>query len=309
MPIQVLLLAALVIASIPVLIWSLHGVVPTRAQRHVRQNLGAAAEMVPTPRAVDLAAPPKVRIARPTRESLADLGRRLTPDGMLKRLDRRRYLAGLASEWPLDRLLAAKLLGGAAGLFFAVLLVAGDPSPARFAAGAAATVFGFFAPDAVLDGRARRRQDEIQRAFPDVLDQITICVGAGLGIDAAIAHAARNGHGPLAEELGHVLQDLQVGVPRTAALENMLARTDVPDVRHFVVAIGQASRYGAPIADVLRVLGSEARDRRRSLAEERAQKMSVKLLFPLIFCIMPALFVVLLGPAAIRIANLGLGGH
>ena len=93
-----------------------------------------------------------------------------------------------------------------------------------------------------------------------------------------------------------------------AALDAFAERTDVADIRHFVVAIGQANRYGVPVADALRVQANEGRDRRMARAEERAQKMSVKILFPLIFCILPALFVVLLGPAAIRIADLPLGG-
>jgi tight adherence protein C len=106
-----------------------------------------------------------------------------------------------------------------------------------------------------------------------------------------------------------VLQDVQLGVSRQAALEAMVKRTDVAEIRHFVVALGQANRYGVPIVQTLRVQATDAREQRRSRAEERAQKLSVKLLFPLVFCILPSLFVVLLGPAAIRIAHLGLSGH
>jgi tight adherence protein C len=303
MSIQVLLFAVMVVAAVPVLVWALHGTVPSRGQRQVRHNLGMADG---AHKGESLARRLEVQMVRPTTDSLANLGRRFTPSGMLQRLDRRRYLAGVASEWSLDRLLATKFVCGVLGLGLALLLVVQDPDPITFVGGALIALFGFFGTDAWLDNRARQRQDDIARAFPDVLDQITICVEAGLGIDAAIAHAARNGTGPLADEMGRVLQDLQVGVPRATALENMLTRTNVADIRHFVVAIGQANRYGAPIADVLRVLGTEARDRRRSTAEERAQKMAVKLLFPLIFCILPALFVVLLGPAAIRIQDLGL---
>jgi tight adherence protein C len=147
----------------------------------------------------------------------------------------------------------------------------------------------------------------MERAFPGVLDQLTICVEAGLGLDAALDRAARSGRGPLAEELSRVMQDVKLGVSRQDALESMVKRTDVRDIRHFVVALGQANRYGVPIVQTLRVQAAEARDQRRSHAEERAQKLSVKLLFPLIFCILPALFVVILGPAAVRIAHLHLG--
>jgi tight adherence protein C len=241
--------------------------------------------------------------------SFTDAARRITPSGLLDRLDRRRYLAGVATRWSLEQLLAAKLMLSATGLVLGLTVFASNPSPPSFLAGAAFVFCGFFGPDVVLDARARERQGAIERAFPDVLDQVTICVEAGLGLNAAVAHAARTGSGPLAEELSRVLQDIQVGVPRQTALENMAARSSVQDVRRFVIAVGQASRYGVAVADVLRVQATEARDRRRSRAEERAQKMAVKLLFPLIFCILPALFVVPLGPAAIRIADLGLGGH
>jgi tight adherence protein C len=112
----------------------------------------------------------------------------------------------------------------------------------------------------------------------------------------------------LARELAHTLQDIRVGMPRRAALEQMLQRTDVVDLRHFVVAIAQAERHGVPIAQVLRIQADELREKRRQRAEERALKIPVKLVFPLILCILPALFVVLMGPAAIRIANSGFGG-
>ena len=119
------------------------------------------------------------------------------------------------------------------------------------------------APDIVLGARGRERQKQIERSFPDVLDQMTICVEAGLGLDAAIARAARTGKGPLADELARVLQDVQLGVSRQAALEAMVERTDVADIRHFVVALGQANRYGVPIVQTLRVQATEAREQRR----------------------------------------------
>jgi tight adherence protein C len=311
-PIYVFLFAASVVAGVAVLTWTLHGFrvdLPTRRRRLVRANLGAAAAAPPDQREVVLAQSASVRLLRPTMTSLADAARRLTPSGLLDRLDRRRYLAGVATRWSLEQLLAAKLLLGGIGLVLGVVVFTSNPGPWGFLAGVAFPFCGFFGPDVVLDGRARERQGEIERAFPDVLDQVTICVEAGLGLDAALAHAARTGHGPLAEELSRVLQDIQVGVPRQTALENMAARTSAKDLRPFVVAVGQASRYGVAVADVLRVQATDARERRRARAEERAQKMAVKLLFPLIFCILPALFVVLLGPAAIRISDLGLGGH
>jgi tight adherence protein C len=306
------LFAALCVTGVGVLIWSLRGVtldLPARRRKLVRANLGPRREVVATDlRAVVLSQSPWDRIVQPAIGWLARTGRRLTPAGAVGALERRRALAGMDAHWTAERLLALKVGGGLVGGFLGVTLFLKNPGATGLAALALFTGLGLFAVDVMLDGRARRRQGEIERDFPNVLDQITICVEAGLGLDAAMAHAARTGDGPLAEELTRTLQDLQVGLPRNQALEALAARTDVADVRHFAVAIQQATRYGVPIADALRQQATEARDRRRARAEERAQKMSVKLLFPLIFCILPALFVVLLGPAAIRIAKMGLGG-
>jgi tight adherence protein C len=162
---------------------------------------------------------------------------------------------------------------------------------------------GYFAPDVVLIGRAQARQQIIQRELPDVLDQITVSVEAGLGFDAALAQAGRNGKGPLAEELARTMQDVAIGVPRLKALAGLLERTDVPDLRHFVLAVKQAEQYGVPIAQVLRVQSTDLREKRRQRAEEQAMKIPVKIVFPLVFCILPALFVVILGPAGMRVAD------
>ena len=307
------LFAALTVAGAGLLVWSLRGVtldLPARRRRLVRTNLGPRREVAPVGdlRSVVLAQSPGERLVRPTLDWLARTGRRFTPAGAVTALERRRALAGLDPQVTAERLLAMKVGGGLVGGFLGAVLFLKDPSTLTLAALVLFCGLGFFATDVMLDGRARRRQTEIERAFPNVLDQITICVEAGLGLDAAMAHAARTGEGPLAGELARTLQDLQVGLPRHQALEGLAERTDVADIRHFVVAIQQAARYGVPIADALRQQATDARERRRARAEERAQQMSVKLLFPLIFCILPALFVVLLGPAAIRIAKMGLGG-
>ena len=179
-----------------------------------------------------------------------------------------------------------------------------NPSGAMLVAAAILVAGGVLRARPGPRARGRTRQADIERAFPSVLDQLTICVEAGLGLDAAIARSAETGSGPLAEELSRVLQDVRLGASRQEALEALVARTDVLDIRHFVVAIGQANRYGVAVADALRAQALDARQRRTARAEERAQKMSVKLLFPLIFCILPALLVVVLGPAAIRISHL-----
>jgi len=312
MSIQVILFAALATASVPLFVWALQGArieLPTRRRRVVRANLGVASAPVPNLRQVVLSQATTDRLVQPALDWFAKTARRLTPAHLLNGLERRRQLAGAGMTWTIERLLSAKLLLAGAGGLLGLTFFVSHPSAPMFVVGAVLTVGGFMAPDLVLGARGRERQAEIERSFPGVLDQLTICVEAGLGLDAAIARAAQSGKGPLAEELMRVLQDVQLGVSRQTALEAMVARTDVSDIRHFVVALGQANRYGVPIVQALRVQATDAREQRRSRAEERAQKLSVKLLFPLVFCILPSLFVVLLGPAAIRIAHLGLTAH
>lgn len=312
MPIHVYLFAALAIGSLPLFAWALRGLqidLPTRRRKVVRANLADNTGPVPNQRQVLLAQKTGARIVQPTMEWFAATARRLTPAQLVSGLERKRDLAGAGTGWTIERLLAAKLLLGATGLLLGLAVFASNPSAAMFAAAAVFTIGAFYGPDLILGARGRERQKQIQRSFPGMLDQLTICVEAGLGLDAAIARAARTGTGPMAEELVRVLQDVQLGVSRQTALESMLTRTDVPDIRHFVVALGQANRYGVPVVQALRAQAIEAREQRKARAEEHAQQMSVKLLFPLVFCILPSLLVVLLGPAAIRIAHLGLGGQ
>lgn len=131
---------------------------------------------------------------------------------------------------------------------------------------------------------------------------------AGLAFDAALTQVARNTQGPLAEEFGRVLQEMQIGLSRGAALAAVADRVDIPELKGFVTAVVQADKLGIPIATVLRIQAKEMRTKRSQRAEEAAQKVPVKILFPLIFCILPALFVVVLGPAAISIIKSFGGG-
>jgi tight adherence protein C len=176
-----------------------------------------------------------------------------------------------------------------------------DPSATSVLLAPAAVAVGVTLPDAIVARMARARQERILVDLPDVLDQLTVCVEAGLGFDAALARVAGTNHGPLGGEIGRVLQDVNVGIPRRDALERLVERTAVPELRQFVHAVAQAESYGMPVASVLRAQAAEQRARRSSRAEERAQKMPVKIVFPLVFCILPAMFVVVIGPAAIRL--------
>ena len=231
---------------------------------------------------------------------------RLSPSGIGATLQRRLDLAGNPSGWTPDRILAAKglglfLLGGIGGLYglrTIGLLVVGT---------AVGGAIGFFLPDILLYNAGVKRQNRIQKALPDALDMLTVCVEAGLGFDAALAQVARNTPGPLAAEFSRVLQEIQIGKSRSQALRAMTTRTTVPELRTFVSALVQASELGIAIADVLREQAKEIRLRRRQRVEEKAQKVPVKILFPLVFCLFPSMFIVIIGPGVISIAHVLFG--
>jgi tight adherence protein C len=158
---------------------------------------------------------------------------------------------------------------------------------------------GFFVPNLYLYQATYERSQRIQRDLPDAIDLLTISVEAGLGFDAALQQVSRNTEGPLAEEFSRVLREMQIGQGRSAALRALSERTTVPELRSFVSAMVQADAFGIPVAQVLRVQSSEMRVKRRQRAETKAQQVPVKMTVPLIFCILPCLFIAVMGPAAI----------
>ncbi|MDT7786815.1 MAG: tight adherence protein [Pseudonocardiales bacterium] len=233
---------------------------------------------------------------------LRSLGLRLSPAGVVMRLQHRLDLAGNPPTWTPDRVLAFKGIG----LLFGAVLggLIGFRSVGWMLLGiAVGAVFGFFLPDLLLLNAGQKRQEKVRRALPDALDMLTVCVEAGLGFDAALAQVARNTQGPLAQECARVLQEMQIGKSRNEALRALTLRTTVAELRAFVSALAQAGELGVPIASVLREQAREMRVRRRQRAEEQAQKVPVKILFPLIVCLFPAMFVVIIGPGAISIAK------
>jgi tight adherence protein C len=239
---------------------------------------------------------------------LRALGLRLSPAGGVASLQRRLDTAGNPRRWNTDRLLAVKAVGllglGALGLLYGLHHpVLGVP-----AAGLGAAV-GFYLPDLLLYNTAIKRQTRIKAALPDAMDMLTVCVEAGLGLDAAMARVARNIEGPVAAEFSRVLQEVQIGKSRTQALRAMANRTTVAELRAFVSAVVQAGELGIPVADVMRVQAKEMRLRRRQWAEEKAQQVPVKILLPLIGCLFPALFLIVIGPGVISIMHGLFAGH
>ena len=235
--------------------------------------------------------------------ALLDLSRRLTPTGYEAKLDRWLSLAGRPASLPLDRLIIGKPLLALAGAVLGLLMFANSPSAQVIALGLFLTVLLYFVPDLLVYNKGIKRQQEIELELPNTLDQLLISVEAGLGFEAAMARAGGYGGGALAQELMRTLQDIQVGRPRQEAYQALADRSSVQDLRSFVRAVVQADKYGIGIAKVLRTQAKQARVKRRQRAEEKAMKLPVKVLFPLLLCIFPVLFIVLLGPAAIKIVE------
>jgi tight adherence protein C len=237
------------------------------------------------------------RVLKPWLRHQVQAAGRLSPSRDMKKLRKMLALAGYPyGLTPLDvvglRLLlslglAAVCLLGLRGLSVVVGLVVT----------VGATTLGFFMPDIWLGLRVRRRKREIRRTLPDALDMMTICVDAGSGLDAAMLNITQKWDNAIAAEFGKVVGELRIGLTRKEALQNMVTRTDVPEMTSFVAVLHQADEFGLSIANVLHTQSEQLRVLRRQRAEEEARKVPIKLLFPLIFMIFPSMIAVTIGPA------------
>lgn len=243
----------------------------------------------------DLEAPEKN-----SRGLLSTIGYRLTPPAYVRKLDRLLSLAGRPVAWPLGRILAAKPVLGLVGAALGFLISTSSPTPIIKLVGVVVLFFGYFIPDLLLYSKGTERQKVMQLELANTLDQMLIAVEAGLGFEGAMARAGENGKGPLAEELVRTLQDMQVGRSRRESYLALAERTNLPELRSFVQAIVQADTYGIAISRVLRVQAKVMRVKRRQRAEEKAMKLPVMILFPLLFFIFPVLFIAILGPAVVN---------
>jgi tight adherence protein C len=244
------------------------------------------------------------RVLAPLQARAVRLGRRISGADTAERIRRKLDLAGNPAGWTVDRVRSGKGIGAVAGLVGGLvfqLMLSGPPARVIIVVGA--VVAGFFAPNLYLYQKAHERADRLQRDLPDAIDLLTISVESGLGFDAALQQVARNTEGPLAEELSRVMREMQIGQGRGDALRAMGERTNVGDLRTFVGAMVQADSFGIPVAQVLRVQSAEMRVKRRQRAEEKAQQVPVKITIPLIFCILPTLFIAVMGPAVLSIMD------
>jgi tight adherence protein C len=249
-------------------------------------------------------APPGAAVAVEQESSVRALAKRLTPGPIYRLLDKLHARAGRPASWPVELLLVVKIAIPAISTWALVTLISvSGPSPLFVIVSVAMVVVTYFLPELLLYSRGIERREQITLELADTLDQMTIAVEAGLGFDSAMARAGQNGSGPLAEELIRTLQDIQMGQSRRQAFESLGERADVQDLRRFIRAVAQADSYGIAIADVLRTQAAELRMKRRQRAEEKAMQVPVKVIFPLLLCILPVIFIVLLGPAVMDIVG------
>jgi tight adherence protein C len=236
------------------------------------------------------------------RRQATAVGRTLTPPGVVDNLSRRLDQAGNPEWLGIDNVLALKglllLVGAAVGLLLGMLLAGPLGSLVWIAVGMTG---GFLTPDLLVLHLASERQQQIRRTLPEIMDTLVVTVEAGLGFEAGLAQVVHNGRGPMVGEFARVLQEMQIGRPRVEALREMAVRTNVAELKAFASAVVQATTLGVPMANVLRQQSEEMRIRRRQRAEELAQKVPVKILFPMILCLLPALFVVVIGPGIIKL--------
>ncbi len=249
--------------------------------------------------------PTRERMVAPVMDRLVDLGTRFTPEGYVDKVRAKLIASGNRSPRALDRFLAVKVVCAAAVpvmilLVFTVLAMSGMVG--LLVAGLLAAIF-VMGPDAVVNRRVEARQVEIRQKLPDVLDLLVISVEAGLGFEQALDRTVGAVPGALTDEFARMLGEVRAGSTRADAMRAMEKRCDVAELRSFVLAILQADTFGVSIGRVLRAQADEMRIKRRQAAQERAQKAPVKMMIPMVFCVFPALFVVVIGPAIINISN------
>ncbi|MGC5078340.1 type II secretion system F family protein [Agrococcus sp. DT81.2] len=242
-------------------------------------------------------------VAAASRGKLERFARVATPPVLVALLERQHARAGRPKEWTVARLLTLKLVWLPTAAVLVALVALARPHPALLIMVVVLAIGTYFLPELLLLSRGQNRDEDIQTELADTLDQMTIAVEAGLGFDAALLRVASNGKGSLANELTRTMQDMQMGLSRRQAFQDLSERNNVEDLRIFIRAVLQADAFGISIGDVLRTQAGEMRLKRRQRAEEKAQQVPVKVLFPLMLCILPVLFIVIMAPAAMSLVE------
>ncbi len=300
LPIALLLMAS----AIGLGIWAVASTADEKAtvRASLRQLEGYEVDNV---RDQEMLKPMSQRAVAPLMERLVDLGRRFTPDGYVDKVKNRFVAAGNPSPDAVDRFVATKVVAVASipVVFWLIFGFVGMSGMKGLGAAALLSAVLVIAPDATLNRKVDERQTEIRQKLPDVLDLLVISVEAGLGFEQALDRTVGAVPGPLTEEFARMLGETRAGASRADAMRSMEKRCDVPELRSFVLAILQADTFGVSIGRVLRAQADEMRIKRRQMAQERAQKAPVKMMIPMVFCVFPALFIVVIGPAIVNISQ------
>jgi tight adherence protein C len=279
------------------LIWMLRGVGKpvderVRSLALARQQGGGLADL-----------PFQERVVAPLIESIGRWVGALLPGAYARRTERRLVLAGRPMR--LAAFYTMVLISGAlfAGVYLLLLVAGGVSTLLAYLPAIPLGLFGMYLPLFWLSSQARARQNAMVRGLPDSLDLLTICVEAGLGLDQAFQRVTEKQSGPIVDEFRQMLREIGLGKTRRQALEDLAERTDLDDVRAFANAVIQAERLGTSLAQVLRVQSQRLRVRRRQRAEQEARRAPVKMVFPLVFCLMPSLFIFIIGPIIVNVIN------
>lgn len=295
MPLYVYVAAAAIAFSIPLAWWS---VASDRRSEQAQRNLAAYATQQAARDHLDRSF---IERMHGTRSTFARAARRVSPAGAADALARRINLAGKGDRWTVERMFSTKALLALAAFILAALRALAIDRPGQLFLAVLLGAGAFWLPDVVLINRATRRQEDIRYDMPDTIDQLMISVEAGLSFDGALARVASTGRGALADELQRVVQDIGLGMGRSEAFDALLDRTDVSELREFVLALKQADTHGLSVGRILRVQSEELRDKRKQRAEEKAHKIPVKMTIPLVLCILPTLVLVIVAPAFIEL--------
>ena len=244
------------------------------------------------------------RLVAPIGEWLAKWALRVNPRSSKDTIERRLLSAGVGLKLSPTGFLAIKGLFALVGFSLGAMVGSGKGLGGILMGSLVLGAIGFFGPDYVITLKARSRNEKVKADLPDALDLLAVSVEAGLGFDASLAKLNEHMEGPLAQEFGLTLSEMRIGESRSEALKRLSERVDAPELSAFTRAIIQADQLGTSLGRILRVQAADARLRRQAAAEEKAMKAPIKMLFPTVLFIFPAMFLVILGPAILNVQKL-----
>ena len=299
-----LLLYLLVIISITFIVIILNGLI-FRSRGNIMARLKAMNELFYNPEDEnELLLPFDERIIKPVYQKIVSFIGKSTPRQITENIGKNLLHAGSPGNMTINRFLAIQFMLATilVGIFY--LMFNFRNMEASILLLVLLGIIGFMLPLYVLRGMVRKRQTEIQKALPSVLDLLFVSVEAGLGFDMALKRTIEKMEGPLSDEFKRALDEINKGKERGDALRGIVLRTGVDDLSSFIAAVIQSEQLGSNIANMLRIQSTSMRQKRRQKAEQLAMKVPIKMLFPLVFFMFPALFIVILGPAVIRIVGI-----